>query len=190
MDRLKMEEEVKTRLTEMRYEHTLGVQATCFSLALTYGADYNDATCAGLLHDVAKCLTDDEFLNECIKYDIPITKVEKENPHLLHGKLGAYYAKTQFNISNRNILNAIINHTTGRPNMSLLEKIVFVGDYIEPGRRESRNPSLKQVREIAFKDLDLSVVTILKSNIDYLSDDKSKIDSKTIDTYNYYMNKI
>ena len=74
--------------------------------------------------------------------------------------------------------------------MSLLEKIVFVADYIEPNRRDQVNPNLKRIRQLAFKDIDLAVVDILKSTLDYLGNDESKIDTLTIDTYNYYIDKI
>lgn len=174
-------------LPRKKYNHTLGVQTTSFSLALLYGADYKDAALAGLLHDIAKYMSNKKLLKECVRYNIPVSKSEKKSPHLLHSKLGSYYAKTEFSIKNQDILNAIKFHTTGRPNMSLLEKIVFVADYIEPNRDEESNPYLKEIRNLAFKDLDETVFQILKATLKYLSEDKQKkIDSRSIKAYNYY----
>ncbi len=192
MDLLYLQYKVKKRFTKDRFNHTLGVQTTSFCLALFYGADYNKAGYAGLLHDYAKSMTDKDLLRKSKKLSkskklgFTISKAEKESPYLLHGKIGAYYAKYKFNIEDKDILNAITYHTTGRPNMSLLEKIVFVADYIEPNRREANNPSLKRVRKLAFMNIDLAVIEILKSTIDYLATDDRKIDPLTIDTYNYY----
>ena len=190
MDLYTLQKEVKKRLTKDRFFHTLGVQTTSFSLALLYDEDYNKATYAGLLHDLAKCLKDEELLGECRKFNLPISKIEEDNPYLLHGKLGAYYANTQFSIDDKDILNAINYHTTGRPNMSLLEKIVFVADYIEPNRKESYNPCLKKARKLAFENIDRAVFEITKCTLDYLVDNKSSIDTLTIETYNYYSNII
>ncbi len=102
---------------EKRFEHTLGVEYT-----------------AGLLHDCAKCLSDEKRLSICIKNSIPVHKLEKKNPFLLHAKVGAYLAEKKYHVEDPHILNAIRSHTTGRPNMSLLEKIVFIADYIEAER--------------------------------------------------------
>lgn len=89
---------------------------------MCHKADINKAKIAGLLHDCAKCIDDDEKLKECIKYHIEVTEYEKKSKSLLHAKLGAYYAKSKYNIDDTDIINAIKYHTTGRPNMSLIEK--------------------------------------------------------------------
>lgn len=191
MDLYKVQKKVSKRLSKKKFTHTLGVQTTCFSLALVYGEDYNKAIYAGLFHDLAKYIPNKKLLKECKKYNLPISKTEKKAPHLLHGKLGAYYAKTEFGINDSDVLNAIAYHTTGRPNMSLLEKILFVADYIEPNRSEKTNPSLANIRKLAFKDLDKTVFEILKATLNYLysdnnEDNKRMIDSLSIKTYNYY----
>lgn len=191
MDLYKTQKKVSKRLPKKRFNHTLGVQTTSFSLAILYGEDYNKAIYAGLFHDLAKYISNKKSLKECKKYKLPISKIEKKNPHLLHGKLGAYYTKTEFGIKDKDILNAITYHTTGRPNMSLLEKIVFVADYIEPNRSEKNNPSLSSIRQLAFRDIDKAVFEILKATLNYLDsgnngDSKKKIDSMSIKAYNYY----
>ena len=158
---------------EMRYEHTLGVAYTAAALAMRYGASVENAQLAGLLHDCAKCLDDDKKIAICEKHNISITEVEKRNPFLLHAKAGSFLA-----------MNAILNHTTGRPGMSLLEKIIFVADYIEPGRKKA--PNLAEIREMAFISLDGAVVKILKDTLDYLKSTPGEIDPMTQKTYDYY----
>lgn len=181
-----IQQKVENQLTKKRFYHTLGVQTICFSLALVYGSDSLKAIYAGLLHDLAKCIPDEELLSECKKYQLPISQIEEKNPYLLHGKLGAYYAKKNFKINDEEILNAITYHTTGRPDMSLLEKIVFVADFIEPNRSEIQISSLKTIRKLAFKDLDDAVFLILKNTLSYLKNMENQIDTLTIDAYNYY----
>lgn len=167
-----------------RFEHTLGVEYTAAALAMRYGCDVRDAQIAGLLHDCAKCLTDEKRLSICKKNKIPVTAVEKKNPFLLHAKVGAYLAYQKYGVSNPDILNAIRSHTTGRQNMSTLEKIVFIADYIEPGRTHAAN--LAEIRKLAFLDLDKAFVRILADTLDYLKDTGNEIDPKTEETWKYY----
>lgn len=167
-----------------RYEHTLGVEYTAAALAMRYGANVRDAQAAGLLHDCAKCLSDKKRLKICENHDIPITKVERKNPFLLHAKAGAYLARKKYRVKNQDILNAIQNHTTGRKGMSLLEKIVFVADYIEPGRKHA--PNLDEIRRMAFLDLDRALLKILEDTLNYLEASGGDIDPMTEETRNYY----
>ncbi len=169
---------------EMRYEHTLGVAYTAAALAMRYGASVENAQLAGLLHDCAKCLDDDKKIAICEKHNISITEVEKRNPFLLHAKAGSFLAMNKYKVHDSDVINAILNHTTGRPGMSLLEKIIFVADYIEPGRKKA--PNLAEIREMAFINLDGAVVKILKDTLDYLKSTPGEIDSMTQKTYDYY----
>ncbi len=170
-----------------RFEHTLGVEYTAAALAMRYDCDVRKAQIAGLLHDCAKCLTDEKRLSICRKHKIPITTVEKKNPFLLHAKVGAYLARNKYGIKNQDILNAICNHTTGRQNMSTLEKIVFIADYIEPGRTHA--PNLAEIRKLAFVDLDKAFLRILKDTLDYLNDTGGDIDPMTEETWKFYNNR-
>lgn len=171
-------------LDKSRYEHTLGVAYMAIALAMRYECDLRKAELAGLLHDCAKCVPNDKKLNQCIKHNISISDVEDRNPHLLHAKLGAFYAMNKYNIDDRDIINAILKHTTGAPAMTTLEKIVFVADYIEPNR--SNIKGLNEIRRIAFEDLDLAVYKILKSTLEHLKNINADIDSITINAYKYY----
>ncbi len=178
-----IKKELKKRIDKKRYDHTIGVAYTAASLAMRYEEDINNALVAGLLHDCAKKLSDEELLSIAEKEDIPVSYSEQRCPYLLHGKVGSYIAKTQFDVSNEDILNAIANHTTGRENMSLLEKIIFTADYIEPGRDKAAN--LDEIRKLAFIDLDKCIMRILKDTIDYLNKTDSYIDENTQKTYDY-----
>lgn len=169
---------------EKRYEHTLGVAFTAASLAMRYGADVKQAQVAGLLHDCAKCMTNEERLSICKKNKLEVTPVEKANPFLLHAKVGAFLAKEKYGIQDEEILSAVRCHTTGRPNMTLLEKIVFTADYIEPSRKTA--PTLDEVRTMAFQNLDIALCKILSDTLNYLDTVDQEIDPMTKETYHYY----
>jgi predicted HD superfamily hydrolase involved in NAD metabolism len=184
MNKKDMKKKLRSELKPGRYEHTLGVEYTCACLAMRYGYDMEKADLAGLLHDCAKCLSDQEKLSMCKKKKIEISSAEKENPGLLHAKLGAVLAKEKYGVEDLDILSAITWHTTGRPEMSLLDKIVFIADYIEPNRNHA--PNLEEIRKIAFEDLDECLVLILKQTLDYLKDSGAKMDPMTLKTYEFY----
>jgi len=181
----KIQKDMKDTLPGKRYQHTLGVAYTAASMAMCYQCDMNAAYIAGLLHDSAKYYSDEALLKACREHKILIQEVEKRNPYLLHGKVGALIAKEKYNIMEEDILNAITYHTTGRPEMSFLEQILFVADYIEPGRKPLEG--LEQIRYLAFHDLETCVIQILEDTIQYLSSTQGKeIDDTTRMTYTYY----
>lgn len=180
--------ELKEILTTKRYEHTIGVAYTAMCLAMAYGADIKKAELAGLLHDNAKCMTEEKLLKKCIKNKIEMSDIEKKQPYLLHAKLGAFYAKEKYKVEDKEILKAIYYHTTGCPDMSLLEKIVFVADYIEPGRNKAEN--LDEIRKTAFSDIDLAVYRITEDTLKYLGDGSRKVDEMTVKTYEFYKNVV
>lgn len=169
-----------------RYEHTLGVAYTASALAMCNHENTDNALVAGLLHDCAKCLSNKKRIAICEKNHIPITEIERENPFLLHAKAGCYLAEKQFNIHDKDILNAILYHTTGRPQMSRLEKIIYIADYIEPGRKHAAN--LQEIRKMAFQDLDRALIQILNDVLGYLKSGAAPIDPLTQKTYDYYAN--
>lgn len=183
---LSLQEKIHSEMDDKRFIHTLGVAYTASAMAMAYGEDFKRAYLAGLLHDCAKCHTNLEFITLCEEYGIPITESEYENPFLLHAKLGAYFARHKYNINDEEILSAITWHTTGKPDMTLLEKIIFISDYIEPDRREL--PNISDIRKAAFTDTDMAMVLICGSTIRYLEDAGRLIDSITRDTYNFYLN--
>ena len=183
-DFIKMQKKLAKYLDENRYEHTLGVMFTCASLAMVHGYDLKNAQVAGLLHDCAKCIPTGKKLKICKKNDIPLTRWEEENEALLHAKVGVYIAKKKYGIDDPAILNAIRYHTTGKEDMTVLEKIVYIADYIEPGRYKAKN--LPEVRHLAFLDLDETMYRILHDTILYLNGSTNTMDPSTIQAFEYY----
>ena len=154
---------------------------------MRYDAPLKETKIAGILHDCAKCMPDDKLMEYCTKNKIPVSSVEERNPYLLHGKVGARIAKKKYHIENDDIINAIQYHTTGRTGMSLMEKIIFVADYMEPGRKQAKN--LDQIRKMAFEDIEKTVLKILKDTLEYLEYCGGETDPITRDTYLFYVKK-
>lgn len=181
-----IEKELKKELTKERFEHTRGVMYTAACLAMRYGCDMRKAMLAGLLHDCAKHIPNEKKLKLCKKNHIELTQAELDNPSLIHAKLGAFLAKNQYDIEDSDILHAIRVHTTGAPAMNLLDKIVFLADYIEPNRNKAKN--LPIIRELAFQDIDKAILQNLSDTLRYLDENKEKgsIDPMTLQTYEYY----
>ncbi|MGN0411525.1 MAG: bis(5'-nucleosyl)-tetraphosphatase (symmetrical) YqeK [Lachnospiraceae bacterium] len=180
----KLREEMRKVQDLKRFEHTLGVTYTAACLAMCYNENIQDAEIAGLLHDCAKCLPNEKKIHICKKNHVEINFAESKNPFLLHAKAGAILAEKEYGITDQNILNAVRYHTTGRPGMSLLEKIVFIADYIEPGRTHS--VYLPEIRKMAFADLDAALKRILSDTLEHLKTSENEIDPMTRETYEYY----
>ena len=183
-DLKKIRKSMEQELDAKRYEHTLGVAYTAAALAMCNDVDPVKAETAGLLHDCAKCFSDDKKISVCRKNNMEINSVESRNPYLLHAKAGYCIAKNKFDIEDQDILNAILNHTTGRPGMSTLEKIIYIADYIEPSRKQA--PNLSEVRKLAFQNLDQALLKILTDILSYLESGGGEIDPLTKETYDYY----
>ena len=188
----KLRKEMEQTLEHKRYEHTLGVAYTAATLAMVHGVDVNKALIAGMLHDCAKCMSHHKQVSLCRKNHVQLSEVETEkHSPLLHAKAGSCLARKKYGVTDEDILQAISYHTTGRPHMSPLEKIIYIADYIEPGReRTKRNyadiQNLAKVRKMAYRDLDEALCKILSDTLDYLSQKGGKIDSMTRETYEYY----
>ena len=181
---LHIKKELSKKLKKERFEHTVGVMYTSASLAMRYGANIEKAMTAGLLHDCGKYCSAKEQLKLCEKYKITLTDLEHSMPALIHAKLGAYLAENEYGIKDREVLDAITYHTTGRPEMTMLEKILYIADYIEPARNKA--PRLTEIRRLAFEDLDECMYQILKDTLSYLDENPNDVDSATKDAYAYY----
>lgn len=187
-DLIKLRKALEKSLDSKRYEHTLGVEFTAAALAMRYNGSVYNAQLAGLLHDCARCLPIDKMVSICEKNQIDVTDIEKRNSSLLHSKVGSFLAEKEYGVTDSDVLNAIYNHTTGRPGMSLLEKIVFVADYIEPGRTNA--PNLQEIRKLAFTNLEQAMIRILQDTLSYLNESDGEIDSMTARTYAYYCEEV
>lgn len=183
-DYMKIQKKLERALDPDRYQHTLGVMFTATSLAMRHEVDLDQAQIAGLLHDCAKCIPNAKKLKICEDKKVPITDFEKKHPYLIHAKLGAYVADATYGVKDPEVLSAIACHTTGKPGMTDLEKIIYIADYIEPMRDKA--PNLAKLRKLAFKNLDECVYRIMKDTLDYLKDDPKDIDETTREAYLYY----
>ena len=180
----KFEKKLKKYLDKERFIHTQGVMYTAAALAMAHGADMEKARLAGLLHDCAKCIPNKKKWKLCDKYHILLSECEQQNPFLIHAKLGVAIAREKYEIQDEEILSAIRWHTTGKEDMSSLEKIIYIADYIEPGR--DRAPNLSWVRKVAFMDLDEGMYYILKDSLSYLETSAKLIDPYTEKAFQYY----
>ena len=157
-----LREQAKTMLKPKRVPHVLGCEAEAVRLAERWGADPGDAAEAGILHDITKRLELPEQLILCEKYGIILDTFEKESSKLLHAKTGAMLAEDMFGVP-AHIRDAIFWHTTGRPGMTLLEKIIYMADYIEPTRDFE---GVDRLRELAYRDLDEAMILGLEMSIE------------------------
>lgn len=179
-----IQEKLKLALDEPRFEHTIGVMYTAGCMAMAHGCDIEKAMLAGLLHDCAKCMTHEERITLCDVHQVEVTASEHENKAILHAKAGAILARIEYNITDVDILHAIAVHTTGEPDMNMLDKIIYIADYIEPGRDKA--PNLELVRSLAYQNLDACMAQILHDTLDYLHSRGGHIDPTTADANEFY----
>ena len=175
--------DLKEKLPKKRYEHTIGVAYTAAALAMCYGEDILKAELAGILHDVAKAKKSSELKDDMKGYIDPYTDgdyvalIADKAPQILHAIYAPYLAKKDYRIEDKDILSAIRWHTTGKKDMTMLEKIVFAADYIEPNRKNL--PDLDRIRILSFRDISEAVKVIAKSTIEYLGGQGIYIDKFT-----------
>lgn len=181
---LTLRKQLKSKLDPMRFEHSVSVSFTCTALAMRYGCDIQQAELAGLMHDCAKRFTDNELIQKCQKHEVALTEAEIKAPAVIHAKYGAYLAENKYGIHDPEIISAIACHTTGKPNMTTLDKILYIADYIEPRRDKADN--LPKMRALAFQDLDKTMYEILKGTLEYLGKKGSTIDPMTMQAFRYF----
>ena len=167
---------VMTELSDKRRVHTLGVRDTALALADRYGADPEKAEIAALAHDLYRGLRGEE-LNKTVK-ELGLQDKYLDNPNLAHGKIAAIMLEKKYGVEDRDILNAVSFHTTGRAGMSTLEKVVFLADAIEPGRNY---PGVEEVREAAEKCLDEGCLRSMLGTIEHVQDQGAYLDEDTIE---------
>ncbi|OMP67615.1 bis(5'-nucleosyl)-tetraphosphatase (symmetrical) YqeK [Domibacillus epiphyticus] len=183
MERYEALQIVEKQLTEKRYTHTLGVAETAIRLAEKYGADVKKAELAAIFHDYAKFRKKEEMRQILIDEQMD-KRLLQFHHELWHAPVGAFLVQKEAGITDEVILSAIRWHTTGRPNMTTLEKIVYLADYIEPGRRF---PGVDEVRQIAAQSLNKAVLAAVKNSIMFLMSKQQPVFPVTLDTYNDYI---
>ena len=177
----KLRENVLNRVTKGKINHTLGCIKAARELALKWGANVTDCENAALIHDITKHLSKEEQFTLCEKYDIIIDNVEKSTFKLLHAKTAAEVARHEYDM-NDDVYMGIKYHTTLRPNMSLIEKIVYLADYIEENRTFDE---VHKARELAFIDIDKALIYCLDSVIIEIMKKGNLLHSDTIEARNY-----
>lgn len=177
-----IKEYLKENLKPSRYEHTLGVAETAKKLAKLNNVDEKKAEVAGLSHDVAKNLSKEEMLKIIKENNIKLSLVEENNMNLWHSIIAPIVAKGKLNIDDEEILESLRWHTTGKENMSKLEKIIYIADMIEPSRSFE---GLEEIRKATFENLDKGVYVGLTHSIRFLVDKDLLLDENTIKARNY-----
>lgn len=170
---------------EKRVAHVIGCSETAAALARRWGADETDAARAGILHDVTKALDGPEQLRLCEKYGIMTDMFERTNTKLLHAKTGSAVAKEIFG-ENDAVYGAIYWHTTGKANMTLLEKILYLADYIEPNRVFD---GVQKVRDLAFQDLDEALLLGLNMAMDELVREGKPLGQRSLEARDYLLKR-
>lgn len=178
---------LKEVMQEKRYIHTLGVVDAAVYLAEKYGANVEEARVAALLHDFAKDFSEAELKQYIKQHQLEVDNILIEAFQLLHGKVAASIAEKDFDITNKDILNAIENHTTGRENMSILEKIIYLADFIEVGRNY---PGVDELRLRAEEDLDKAVLLAFNNTIKYVLEIEKLLHPNTIMARNEVLSKL
>lgn len=169
-------------LMESRYSHTLGVVETAIALANINGVDVKKAEMAALAHDVAKNMTVESMRQIIEENNIEMSNETVQTPELWHSIIGPIVGEEVFQIKDKDILSAMRWHTTGKENMTTLEKIIYMADMIEP-KRNFRG--VEALRETTFKDLDEGFLMALNHTIKYLIDKGFCVDINTINARNY-----
>jgi predicted HD superfamily hydrolase involved in NAD metabolism len=172
----------RNRMDEARFEHCIGVSRTAAKLAELNGYDVDKAALAGFIHDYAKRIPVEEY-REVIKTQGFDQDLLNWNRAIWHGIVGTYFIKKELQIEDPEILQAIWRHTTGDATMTTLDKIVFVADYIEPGRHF---PGVEEARKVAYDDLDAGVGYELAHTLAFLIEKRNKIYPKTLAAYNVW----
>lgn len=144
------------------YDHCLRVAETAVGLAERFGADSRKAHLAGLLHDYGKALNADQLREKAVFFGLGHDRIAMAETRLLHAPVGAILIKTELGLDDSDILDAVASHTTGRSGMSLLEKVVYLSDYIEPGRDFD---GVAAIRKLAAQDLDQALLAAVDSAI-------------------------
>lgn len=177
--------DVRKTMSDERMQHVLRVEEMALQLAGKYEADLEKVSLAALIHDIAKQQDDTEMRDIIISENLDLELLQYGNA-IWHGPVGAVIARRQFDITDEEILNAIEYHTIGAPEMTVVEQIIFVADYIEPGRDFE---GVEQARQLAEESLEAVVKYQIQETFKHLILEKKKIYPKAIDSYNAWISE-
>ena len=174
-------------LSSSRFKHIEGVALTAKELAVNYGACPEKAELAGWLHDIAKEYKAKQLLDEACRYKLSLDPIDKLSPHLLHARVGSQIAKEKYFIVDIEVLYAIEQHTLGKPNMSILEQILFIADAIEPNRKSEWADPIRN--KLKSDGLNAAIIQACKNTIHEVIAKGHFLHPLTVETYNYYLNE-
>ena len=175
-------------VSDDRLQHILRVEQMSAELAELHGLDVAQAAQAGLLHDLAKFFKPTRLLQMARSEGLELDPVDEANPHLLHAEVGAIVARDEFGVQDRATLDAVRNHTLGRPGMSLLSCVVFLADSLEPGRGDT--PELERLRQVAQRDLPQAVWLTCDDSLRYLISTGRLIHPRAVQTRNWFLQAV
>lgn len=178
---------LENRLTPSRLAHTRGVFSTALELAGRYGTDEEKAGLAAILHDAAKNLGAVQLLSLAEQEGIIVDIVEQQAPDLLHGPVAAVLARRELTIADEDVLRAVAIHTTGAPGMSILDKVIYLADYIEPGRNF---PGVLELRRTAARNLDQAVLQAMDGTLRHVIDRGLPIHPLTVAARNWLLEQM
>ena len=181
-----LKEMLKARLAPKRFYHSLCVMEEAVKLAELYGADTEKARLAGLLHDITKNMPDEEQLELMDKNGVVLTELERSSRKLYHAISGAWVVEHELNIDDRDIIDAIRYHTTARGNMSLLEKVIYMADYVSADRDYE---GADELRELAHKDFTEAMLVAVAYTVTELVEKRAQIHPDTVDAWNTEVKK-
>nr|WP_319488287.1 bis(5'-nucleosyl)-tetraphosphatase (symmetrical) YqeK [uncultured Caproiciproducens sp.] len=181
MNKIDYQAIIKPFLSQKRYYHSICVCDEAVRLAKKYEADEEKAAVAGILHDIMKDIPPDEQLKMMMRFDIILTDVERNAQKLWHAMLGAAYIEKELKILDADILNAVRYHTTGRANMTQLEKIILIADFISKDRDYDGVEVLRQAADVSLEHAMIEGMTF---TIKDLAQNYLPIHPDTIAAYN------
>ena len=188
MTRQEMREAIRPLMSEERYRHSLGVEKEAERLARRWGEDPEKAAIAGILHDCCKEMPLPEAL-QIMRRSAIMTEIDfREQPQLIHG-FAAAEILGRYGVRDKDIENAVRYHTTGRANMTLLEKILYLADYIEPSREFANDPDVVRLRETVYEDLDRGLLLGLTMTVTEMEGMGNPVHHDTLDARNDLIEK-
>lgn len=175
---------IRFKLSKQRFKHSLQVAEVARELAEHYQVDANKAYLIGLLHDYAKGISSEELVDIAENNELLKDDMDRQVPDLLHAPVGSWLVQHELNIEDQDVLQAIKAHTLGDLNMSVMDKIIYLADMIEPGRDY---PGQERLKCLAFRDLDDAMLFGLESTIRYCLDQGRPLHPRTVEVRNHYL---
>ena len=178
---------IAEKLSFEKFQHSIGVEVFAGELAERFGLDVYAAKLAAITHDMAKSLSFKEQLEKAEKWNLINYPEDRQNPQVIHGRLSAYLLENDYGITDRDILDAVANHTLGRPDMSDLEMLIYSADLTEPGRNYA---GVDKLRQKLYYDLREGTLACMEHTLDHLNNMNRIVHPLTILAYEHLKKKL